>query len=256
MSSKELSKKRFSRFADHYRTSPTHASGSDLELLIEIARPEANWLVLEVATGGGHTAVKFAPYVAGVIASDIAPAMLEAAARSAEDNGLSNIRFLAADAESLPFEPGLFDLVTCRIAPHHFPDASQFIWHSARVIRPGGLLLVQDHLLPPDRRAAAYVETFERLRDPSHHRAFNLAEWLSMFQAAELEIECAIQILKRHGFYEWTSRQENDDGTVSELLNLLRRAPPTVSAWLQPRSLDTRAATFVNHHILLAGRKP
>ena len=120
--SKSLSQARYTRFADGYVTSETHAKGSDLDRLIAIAQPAPHWNVLDIATGGGHTALKFAPFVAHVVASDLTPRMLASARRHiVADNGVTNVSFQEADAEALPFEPDRFDLVTCRIAPHHFP---------------------------------------------------------------------------------------------------------------------------------------
>ena len=69
--SKSLSRKRYTRFAEGYVTSKTHAKGTELDRLVEIAQPQPDWVVLDVATGGGHTALKFAPLVAQVIATDI-----------------------------------------------------------------------------------------------------------------------------------------------------------------------------------------
>ena len=126
--SKSLSQARYTQFADGYVTSETHASGSDLDRLIAIAQPAPHWHALDIATGGGHTALKFAPYVAHVIASDLTPRMLESARRHiVDDKGAANVSFREADAEDLPFECDRFDLVTCRIAPHHFPDAQRFL---------------------------------------------------------------------------------------------------------------------------------
>ena len=84
------------------------------------------------------------------------------------------------------FKTGQFDLVTCRIAPHHFPNAQAFVGECARVLKRGSALLLQDQLLPDNQEAAKFVDDFERLRDPSHHRAFNTAEWHAMFAAAGL----------------------------------------------------------------------
>ena len=74
--SKSLSQERFGKFAEDYVTSQSHASGYDLDRLVEIANPQADWLMLDIATGGGHTALKFAPHVRQVIATDITPKML------------------------------------------------------------------------------------------------------------------------------------------------------------------------------------
>ncbi len=134
-----------------------------------------------MATGGGHTALKFAPHVAHVTASDITPAMLDAAEKYLTGKGVSNVTFKRVAAEAMPFDDASFDLVTCRTAPHHFDDAALFVQEAARVLKPGGVLLVQDHLVPDDVAAARYIEAYEKLRDPSHNQAFAEAEWRAMF---------------------------------------------------------------------------
>jgi len=88
--SKALSQKRFNRFASRYVTSGTHAQGPELERLVEIVSPQRDWVVLDVATGGGHTALRFAPLVEWVVAIDIAPAMLDAAEASIIAIGIKN----------------------------------------------------------------------------------------------------------------------------------------------------------------------
>src|SRR5690606_39648471 len=65
---------------------------------------------------------------------DLTAEMLPVAASLAAEKGIANMRFAQADAEGLPFATGCFDLVTCRIAPHHFPDVGQFVREAAREI--------------------------------------------------------------------------------------------------------------------------
>ncbi len=253
--SKSLSQARYTRFADGYVTSETHAKGSDLDRLIAIAQPQPHWQALDIATGGGHTALKFAPFVAQVIASDLTPRMLETARRHiVGDKGVSNVSFQEADAEDLPFEPDQFDLVTCRIAPHHFPDAQLFLRECARVLKPGALLMLQDQFLPDDDEAARFVDDFERLRDPSHHRAFNEAEWKAMCAAAGFEVEHCEPYIKRHQFLPWAQRQGNDAATIEQLIQMLRAAPPAARAWMDPVDWGQDSATFVNRHIIIRGR--
>ena len=252
--SKALSQSRFGRFANRYVTSRTHAKGAELDRLIEIAQPQPDWLMLDVATGGGHTALKFAPHVAQVIASDISPAMLDAARRFVTAKGAGNVAFQLADAEDLPFEDGQFDLVTCRIAPHHFPDCPRFVHESARVLNEGGLLLVQDHVLPEDERTARYVNDFERLRDPSHNRAYSESEWVEMFRVEGLEVEHREQITKRHSFLQWTALQSCTPRAVDDLRAMLEQSPSAVAEWMQPRDMGTQGASFSSHNIIISGR--
>ena len=253
--SKSLSQARYTRFADGYVTSETHAKGSDLDRLIAIAQPQAQWQALDIATGGGHTALKFAPHVAHVIASDLTPRMLEKARRHiVGERGVTNVSFKEADAEDLPFERDRFDLVTCRIAPHHFPDAGRFLRECARVLKPGGVLMLQDQFLPDDEEAAQFVDAFERLRDPSHNRAFNEAEWIAMCAAAGIAVEYREPYIKRHQFLPWVRRQGNDDAAIARLIQMMRAAPPAAREWMDPADWGLDSATFVNRHIIIRGR--
>lgn len=254
--SKALSQERYTQYAEGYITSRTHAKGADLERLIAIAEPQPDWVMLDVATGGGHTALKFAAYVEHVTASDLTPRMLDKArAFLIEQKGLTNVAFQQADAEDLPFDNEQFDLVTCRIAPHHFPNVQQFVNEGVRVLKRGGILLVQDHVLPEDDESARYIDHFEAVRDPSHHRAFNSTEWRTMLESAGLVIEHSEEFIKRHDFREWAKRQGNCDTVMASLTQLMNDAPAIAKKWMDAQAWGAESATFVNHHILIRGRK-
>lgn len=254
--SKNLSQDRFGRFAQGYVDSQTHARGYDLNRLLELAQPQPDWLVLDIATGGGHTALKFAPHVAKVVATDITPKMLDAAEKFIIEKGISNVEFKPADAEDLPFENEAFDLITCRIAPHHFPDCARFIREAARVLKVGCQLLVQDQVLSEDPATAQYMNDFERLRDPSHHRAFSGSQWVSMFEAAGLIVEHHEQFTKRHNLLNWVKMQGERPEILAALTQKVIDAPQGAAQWLQAQDVGTPEASFVNHHIIIAGKKP
>jgi ubiquinone/menaquinone biosynthesis C-methylase UbiE len=255
MDSKTLSQQRFTQYAQGYVTSKAHAKGAELERLVAIAQPQPDWVVLDVATGGGHTALAFAPHVAQVVATDVTPRMLEKAEAYVTGQGATNVEFKPADAINLPFEDATFDLVTCRIAPHHFIDCARFVHESARVLRVGRVLLVQDHVLPYDEESARTVDAFERLRDPSHNRAFNDLEWRGMFEETGLTVEHAEQIVKRHEFIPWAQRQGCTPEVIAQLTEMMQQAPAAARDWMQPQDWGTPEATFANHHTIIAGRK-
>jgi len=108
-----------------------------------------------------------------VIATDIVLGMLKAACDFTAESGANNLIFEYADAEQLPFGDLMFDLVTCRVAAHHFCRGAQFFKESSRVLKTGGMLVVEDHVLPDDKDVAGCVERFEKMRDPSQNRAFS-----------------------------------------------------------------------------------
>jgi ubiquinone/menaquinone biosynthesis C-methylase UbiE len=249
------SQERFGRFAQAYVTSQAHAKGNDLDRLTECAQTESDWIVLDIATGGGHTALRFAPLVEYVIATDITPKMLDAAHRHIISQGVRNVLYTVTAAEDLPFPAQALDLVTCRIAPHHFVNCARFVRESTRVLKSNGLLLAQDHLLPEDKDAARYVDAFERLRDPSHNRGYAESEWVAMFEVAGLKVERVETLVKRHEFLPWAERQACTPQVIEQLTKLVERAPQAVLDWMQPREFGTPGATFANHHLIIAGRK-
>jgi ubiquinone/menaquinone biosynthesis C-methylase UbiE len=243
---------RFSRLAQVYVTSERHAHGPELVRLLELAQPQSGWRVLDVATGGGHTARTFAPHVRQVIAADIAPDMLKAA-RAAID--VPNVIYVAADAERLSFASSLFDLVTCRIAPHHFPDVFTFVRECARVLKPDGRLLVQDLCVPDDERAARYVDAFYRLRDPSHHRCYAPYEWQGMFLDAGLHVEQVETVEMTLALIPWAEQQDCSAYVVERLQILLKQAPKVVADHLRPLAIGTPDALYTQTHAIILGRK-
>lgn len=253
---KAQAQQRFGAFAHEYVTSTVHAQGEDLDRLAALAAPQPGWLALDVATGGGYTALRLAPQVARVVACDLTPAMLAAARAFTTGQGARNLVFTAGDAEHLPFRDGVFDLVTCRIAPHHFPDCFRFVQECARTLKPGGRLAVQDQLLPDEPRAARYIDSFERLRDPSHHRAFDEHEWRGMFLDAGLQVAAVERCARPANLLSWARVQNCSPAVVARLQVMLAQAPAAVRDWMHPRCAGTPDAAFDHIHILILGIKP
>lgn len=252
---KALNRERYARAAEKYVASPTHAKGMGLERLVELSEAQADWRVLDVATGGGHTALAFVPLVQEVIATDFTERMLHAAHDFIQGQGMDNVRFSGADAEQLPFMGNCFDLVTCRVAAHHFPDIFAFLREAERVLKPGGVLLVHDHVVSADERVARYVNAYEKLRDPGHARALPEYEWRGVFADANLIVEHTEQFTIQHEVLPWAKRQHCTDETIERLQVLLLRAPQAVQDWMQPQYAGTDYARYTDHHIILKGRK-
>lgn len=252
---KSLNQARYSAVAESYVTSKTHSAAPELQQLIVLAKPESSWRVLDVATGGGHTARTFAPYVGQVVATDLTPAMLHAARNALQTASVSNAAFAAVDAERLAFNASTFDLVTCRIAAHHFPDIFRFVQECARVLKPGGTLLIQDHVLPENPKDARYVDSFEKLRDPSHVRALTEHEWRGCFLDAGLSVDHVEFVEKRHEFHDWADRQNVPPEVKQRLQAMLVQAPAGAAEWLAAEHAGTDRATFDNRHIIIMGKK-
>jgi len=237
----------FSAAAQSYVTSATHARGDDLQRLVELAQLRGDEHVLDIATGGGHTALAFAPHVRTVVASDLTPQMLVAAEVFIRDQGVTNVSFERADAEALPFADASFDIVTARIAPHHFPNPQRFVSEVARVLRPGGRFLLDDNMAPEDAELDAFMNRFEQWRDPSHVRAHTISQWRSWMEQAGLVVEHVEPLsLKRYNFAEWAARMRMPQAERDALESWLMAAPPRCAAFF---AIDLAAG----HVVALSG---
>ena len=248
----ERSRRQFGANAEQYVTSRDHQTGESLDRLIALAGPRPEWRALDVATGGGHTALALAPLVREVVASDLTREMLAAAERFIRGKGVANVSFAEADACDLPFPPESFDLVTCRVAPHHFPDVGQFVRECARVARPGGTVLVIDNVVPDDAEAATAINAIEKARDPSHQRAYGEREWVDFFRDAGLRVERVERFRKRREFDFWAGMASVTGEARSRLREMFHRLPPGAAKALAPEEREGQL-TFHLDEILLLG---
>lgn len=225
----------FGASAEHYRTSASHARGRSLARLLELTEPRPDWRVLDVATGAGHTAAALAPRVSAVVASDLTREMLGQAAIVCRENKAANVLFVMESAQMLAYDAATFDLVTCRVAAHHFPDPRRFVAESGRVLKPGGMLAVIDNIAPEDDYSAGWINRYERRRDPSHLQCLKLSHWESLFRETGIELIHREVIPKRLELDDWLRRMHVSPETAQQLRLELLDAPGTVRDFWQPR---------------------
>jgi len=245
LKSKSLVQERFGAFAATYATSVPHAKGNSLARLVELVAPQPDWTALDIATGAGHVALALAPRVARVVASDLTPQMLAVARGLAAERNLRNMSFADMRAEALPFADGTFDLVTCRIAPHHFEDVQKFVAESARVLRQGGVFGLVDNVSPDASMmegdaaalaaAADEYNAFEKRRDPSHVRCLTLTEWRTIVKAAGLA-ERHVELLdKPMVFGPWADQQDVGAAGKADLASRLLDGSPAFKVFARAR---------------------
>lgn len=222
-------------FADKHRS---HAGV--LALTVETAGVNASDTALDVACGPGLVACAFAHVAAHVTGVDITPAMLARARRLQAEQGLTNMAWHRADAESLPFDDGAFTLVVTRYSLHHFLDPAAVLAEMRRACAPGGKVVVIDATPAPDK--AGGYNAFEKLRDPSHARAMPLDELLDLMRQSgltitgtrsywwEVELEAQLRASAPHpGDEDRLRRMAHDDLDRDQLgMNVHRRGDAVI----------------------------
>lgn len=253
---KDRVRAQFGRTAQDYVTSVRHRTGSDLERLVELAEPKPTDDALDVATGGGHTALAIAPHVRSMVSSDLTPEMLAAAeAFITGENGLTNVTFKIAEAEHLPFDDASFDIVSCRIAPHHFDDVQAFCNEVARVLRPGGRFVLMDSTVPDDEELAAFINEVEWRRDTTHVRAYSVSEWTAYVESTGLVVDVVESIHRRYEYDSWTTRSRMTDEDKQALDNLILTASDRIHEAFAFTIEDGAIDSFDDNKLLLRARK-
>ncbi|HVM44301.1 MAG TPA: methyltransferase domain-containing protein [Candidatus Thermoplasmatota archaeon] len=202
--------------AHAYRRSATHGNRDELARMLEWLAPRPGERALDVATGGGHTALALAEAGCATVAVDATPAMIR-------DH--PPLPRAVCDAERLPFRRSSFDVVASRIAPHHFPDLMLFAQEAARVLRPQGRLYVFDLTTPADPAQARVIDHVERLRDPSHGHSWSPEEWRAALDKAGLVVERLVGTSSTFELELWIARARMPAEREAELRRILGARP-------------------------------
>lgn len=256
LSSKERTREMFGRVASKYRCSADHTDLEDLDLLFAGLALDPADRVLDVATGGGHTAAALAGRCALVVASDLTPSMLREARALAAEHRAGKVAFAAADAEALPFRDASFDRVTCRIAPHHFPDIRTALSEMTRVTRPGGRIGVIDSVVPGEPSLDAFLNGIEKVRDPSHVRSYRVEEWLELLAGAGLILLQTASLWKSHAFPEWVARTGRPKEVQWEIETMFLSSFPLARETFRVRTERDRVVSYSDEKAIFVARKP
>jgi len=166
--------------------SASHADREVLRRIGDMCGDLSGKLVLDVATGTGHVALHLASSADRVLGLDLTRRMLELAKEEAAKRSIPNLDWLRGDVRALPFPDGAFHAVTCRRAPHHFPEVEGALREMSRVLKDGGVMVIDDRSVPDDAEVDRTMNHLDLLHDRSHVREYGRREWEGMLRRAGL----------------------------------------------------------------------
>lgn len=251
------SAQRFNTLARGYATSEVHSSSPTLDRLRALLSHVGS--VCDIASGAGHTGLKFAGTATRVVAVDPAPNMLAEVCRLAEQRGIA-VETVEAFAESVPLASESFDLVVCRVAAHHFSDLPKAMAEMTRLAKPGGHVAIIDMEGDEDPVLDALNHAIEMLHDPTHVRSYTAQHWRALFAANGLEVEaCETRCWEIPGgltVRRWCELGQSGEAAFRAIQERLAAAPPEALAALEiTRDADGDFRLPIRT-LLMLGRKP
>ena len=150
---------------------------------------------IDVGAGTGRHALALAGRGVAVMAIDPSPEMLDIARRKAAKAGLGIDFRRAAIDEGLPAEDGRFDLLICALTLSHVRDFDEAVRECARVVRPGGAILITD-IHPDVANGLGWTVTLRRpgaiykLAHPGHTRS----DYIDAIAGADCSVARLIEV--------------------------------------------------------------
>jgi ubiquinone/menaquinone biosynthesis C-methylase UbiE len=216
----------FDRQSQHYGKGHVLSDVSDIKDALgrfDLLKPGR---ALDVAAGAGHTGLYLASIGWQVTLADISTAMLQQVSTAARERGLK-VEIRQHAAEAFPYADATFDLVTCRVAAHHFSDPAAFVRETARVLKPGGAFLLIDGSIEDGQPVAEeWAHNVEKLRDPSHHRLLSPGTWTKLCEDAGLRVVFSeLQPFKQPDVNWYFDTSNTTPENRARALELIRTAP-------------------------------
>jgi ubiquinone/menaquinone biosynthesis C-methylase UbiE len=219
---KKLLREQFANQARLYEGTVKFRHTENVVPMIELAAPNKTDRVLDVATGTGFAAFRFAPLVKSVVGVDLVPEMVQLAKKYSSTTGVANVEFALGDAEELRFPPGSFEIVLCRLTFHHFSQPEKALGEMKRVLAPGGRVILYDFLAHADPERARLHNEIELARDTSHVRVYSISEFKAFFAKAGLAEKGHVVTLMKRDFDSWMAFVGADEARKAKTRRLMK----------------------------------
>jgi SAM-dependent methyltransferase len=230
----------FAHQAEAFARSPTMSLAETLDAVVELAPEDAAARWAEFACGPGLISRALAPRVGSVQGFDLTPAMVEKARSEAAAAGIDSVSFEIGDATALDLPDDSFDGAITRFSLHHIPAPVRVLEEMRRVVKPGGWVVVADHVTDDDGAAAAWHEQIERLRDPSHWACLTPSRLAALGERVGLEPDLDRVVPFEIDYGEWLNRGSGGPAHAVLIERLLGEAPAGVASFVISGAGDER----------------
>ena len=238
--------------APQFERAPVQSDPAALERLVRESDLPPGGLVLDAGCGPGLVAAALLAAGLRVVGVDLSREMIERAEKRCATFG-DRARFLQVSVYDPSLERlGPFDGAISRYVLHHVLDPSAFVRRQVELVRPGGVLVICDHLTDPDPPRADHHEHLERARDRSHTRSLTGGQVVDLFAAAGLSEIRLIEEAYDLDFDEWFDRGTPDDAKESVREALL--SGPRVRGFA-PTSLENGSIRIEGIRAIVRGVK-
>lgn len=210
-----------------------------LRHLLKFAQLRPDLCILDVGAGAGALSLTLAEDGAReVVGVDISPVMLEAAELLRLQSASAQVRrvsFRLAPAHALPFRDDRFDAIFCRLLLHHSHRPQEILQEMARLLKPGGVLILADLLSVDDPVKRATQNAIEEKRNPSHVAARSADQYRKLVTATGLIIEGEQSVTFERRLDEWLDDMQTDQTLRTVVREMVEAGLETDAAGLNPR---------------------
>jgi ubiquinone/menaquinone biosynthesis C-methylase UbiE len=244
----------FTRQAETLAASPAFTDADVLAKIHAAVNPQENMEILDLGCGPGIVASDLAGNAGRITAFDLTPEMLAKAKQRCKQAGISNVTFELGRAEELPFAKNRFDAVLTRLTIHHFQDPRPVMSEMARVIRPGGRLVIADIVCSENPEEASLHNALEVLRDPSHIRMLPGSRLLALIAETGMRVTGEETWAAKREFTEWVRITNAPERAAPLAVIMSSLAKAGIQAGVNLR-LDGTRILFTHRWLLVTAEK-
>ncbi|MEF3255343.1 MAG: class I SAM-dependent methyltransferase [Deferribacterales bacterium] len=234
----------FDSSSQNYLYSSDHKVGDDLDYVKRYFSNRRFNNLLDIATGAGHFTQVFE--ADRKVTCDYSFNML-ITARTNYHLDLA----VQSDSSNLPFRNDCFEIVTCRIAMHHFSHPNLFSQEVHRILTEKGFFVLIDSIVDIED---AYLNVIEYIRDRSHIRSMTVREIINFFHPT-FRLEHFNTFYKKHNFEEWAKRLNPSKEQYQKIVEHFKKLPRHIKDELRIEEDDFNIISYTDKKGLFIFRK-